>query len=126
VFRRLLLAPALTMMTACGGGEEAAEDALVERGEIVFERVCMACHALDAENRVGPSLKGVIGRPVASVPGFVYSDAMARDRKSVWTEARIKSYLMGPTNMYPEGRMVIEPLSAKDADAVIALLRNKG
>jgi len=39
------------------------------KGEKVFAK-CKACHVVDAEtNKVGPHLKGVIGRNVAAVEG---------------------------------------------------------
>ena len=44
-------------------------------GENAF-RQCRSCHTVDqgGANRVGPNLWGVVGRDVASVDGFRYSD----------------------------------------------------
>ena len=41
-------------------------------------KVCEACHSFDKGGpaKVGPPLWGVVGRPVASVAGFAYSDAL--------------------------------------------------
>ncbi|MBZ0123914.1 MAG: c-type cytochrome, partial [Roseovarius sp.] len=45
-------------------------------GEKVY-RQCKACHVADEEqNRVGPHLVGIVGREVAAVDGFSYSDAL--------------------------------------------------
>ena len=64
-------------------------------------RKCAACHTVDAGNRVGPSLAGIVGRAVASVEGFRYSPAMkdyAADGK-VWDEARLADYVAAPKAM---------------------------
>lgn len=119
---RYLIFLTLPLLAACGtGGAENVTE--VERGAIIYERVCQACHQMADISRVGPGLKGIIGRPVAAVEGFDYSEAMLRDKDSgTWTPERVKSYLMGPMQMYPEGRMVIEPLSPEEASAVVAYL----
>lgn len=121
---RHLVLLALPLLAACGAREGMHENEEVARGAIVYERVCQACHEISDRARIGPGLKGVIGRPIAAAEGFDYSEAMLKDRDSgVWTPERIKSYVMGPMQMYPEGRMVMEPLSAEDAAAVVAYLQ---
>ena len=44
-------------------------------GEKVFGK-CKSCHKVDGNNATGPHLNGVVGRAVASVADFGYSDAM--------------------------------------------------
>lgn len=120
---KYLMLLALPLLAACGGGGSPEMTKEVERGAVVFKRVCEACHLVSDRSMVGPGLKGIIGRPIASVEDFDYSDAMLRDKDvSVWTRERIKSYIMGPMQMYPEGRMVMDPLNSEDADAVLAYL----
>ena len=43
----------------------------------------------------GPHLEGIVGRRVASLPGFVYSDGL-RSRDFVWDEARLDAFLQSP------------------------------
>jgi cytochrome c len=51
-------------------------DGDVQAGAQVFKK-CGGCHtASEPANRVGPSLMGVVGRPVAIFAGYGYSDAM--------------------------------------------------
>lgn len=101
----------------------------VAAGERVF-RKCGACHtATEPENRIGPSLKGVVGRPVARVEGYRYSDAMTAfgsDGK-LWDEARLSAYLVAPRAMVPGTRMSFAGLKS-DADIadVIAYLKARG
>lgn len=124
VVQALTIAPAL-LVAACGGGSggTAAKSPEAARGEDVFNRVCSSCHVISNENLVGPGLRGVVGRKVASVPGYDYSDAIKKDRAQNWSPERLQSYLMGPLNMYPEGRMAITPLSPEEAKATVAYLK---
>ena len=43
-----------------------------------FAKVCQTCHNFEkgAGPKIGPPLWGVAGRPIASVPGFAYSDSL--------------------------------------------------
>jgi cytochrome c len=43
-----------------------------------FAKVCQTCHNFEkgAGAKIGPPLWGVVGRPIASVPGFAYSDSL--------------------------------------------------
>ena len=62
----------------------------VDNGAKIFKK-CMACHAIDDKNKIGPSLKGIVGRKAATVEGFKYSDAMlAKGAEGVvWDEATL-------------------------------------
>ena len=48
-----------------------------DAGAQVF-RACVACHTLSSGegNKAGPSLAGIFGRKIASLPGYRYSDAL--------------------------------------------------
>src|SRR5829696_4503609 len=71
---------------AAGGGQAQAQEeplpillasADAAKGQSAFKK-CAACHTSEkgGPNKVGPNLHGVVGRAVASVPGFGYSAAM--------------------------------------------------
>ena len=97
-----------------------------EAGKKVFKK-CKACHYADKEkNKVGPYLKGVVGRKVAAVEGFKYSDAFkAKGAEGlVWTEDNLKKYLARPKGFIPGNRMSFAGLK-KEADIanVIAYLK---
>jgi len=75
-----------------------------EEGERLYRR-CSACHSLEAgENRVGPTLNGVVGRAAGSVDGYSYSDGLAAAGAGglVWDEESLAAYLENPTNYIRE------------------------
>ena len=105
---------------AAGAGDPAA-------GAKVFKK-CKACHYADKEkNKVGPYLKGVVGRKAASVEGFKYSDAMkAKGAEGLtWTEENLKKYLADPKGFVPKNKMSFGGLK-KPADIanIIAYLKS--
>ena len=89
-------------------------------GQTLFESRCVACHSLDA-NRVGPMLRGVVGRRVASAAGYEYSDALKR-AKGRWDEPRLQMWLQDPQSIAPGSKMAFSLASASDRDAVIRYL----
>lgn len=75
-----------------------AQEGDAAAGEKVFKK-CQACHtASEEKNKVGPYLKGVVGRQAASVDGFKYSDALKAKAAEIgaWDEAKIVEYLADP------------------------------
>ncbi|MGN7295518.1 c-type cytochrome [Rhizobium sp. SAFR-030] len=95
-------------------------------GEKVFAK-CKACHVADTDqNKIGPSLKGVIGRPAASREGFKYSAAMADAGKAgmVWDEASLTTYLRDPKGVIKGTKMAFVGLKTdKEIADVIAYLK---
>lgn len=70
-------------------------------------RACIACHTLDADggNRAGPTLHGVIGRRIATVPGYDYSPAL-RGMDIVWSRETIaRLFEIGPNAYTPGTKM---------------------
>ncbi|MDA8230772.1 MAG: cytochrome c family protein [Magnetospirillum sp.] len=67
---------------------------------------CGACHSFaeGAPNRVGPNLHGVVGRKVATAPGFTYSDALKK-LGGVWTDDRIDTFITKPQAYAPGTKM---------------------
>jgi hypothetical protein len=85
-----VLATCLLMILSTSGPARADGDAAA--GANVFNR-CAACHQTGpgASNGVGPQLSGVIGRPIASVPGYDYSSGLAAFGGQVWSRDRWRS-----------------------------------
>jgi cytochrome c len=96
-------------------------------GAAVFHE-CMGCHAVgpSAQNGVGPSLNGVVGRHSASAPGYHYSSAL-RGLGVTWTPAELSRFLASPSDMAPGTRMGFGGLAQPQARAdVIAYLQQYG
>ena len=89
-------------------------------GATLFETRCAACHSLDA-SRVGPMLRGVLGRDVASVAGYPYSGALKRV-KGRWDARRLEMWLRDPQSVAPGTAMAFSLASAADRQAVIHYL----
>jgi cytochrome c2 len=116
---------------AASADEDAAEAEVAmagdpAAGERVF-RQCQACHMVGdgAQNRVGPLLTGVVGRAVASVEGFRYSDALqARGEEGLsWTPEELASFLANPRGYVSGTSMAFAGLRSEDDIAdVIAYL----
>jgi len=82
----------------------AAQD--VEKGQRSFSK-CLPCHAVGpgAENKVGPELNGLDGRPAGTAVSFNYSDAN-KNSGIVWNEATFKDYIRNPQAKIPGTKMM--------------------
>jgi cytochrome c len=119
---------------AGGEGEAPAEEVDVAvlvaaadpaAGETIFKK-CAACHKIDGTNGVGPHLDAVVGRPVASVPDFSYSDAM-KAHGGEWTPENIFHFLANPKKEVPGTKMTFAGLpKPEDRANVIAYLEQHG
>jgi cytochrome c len=70
------------------------------RGAAAAKQACGACHAFEegAASRIGPTLGGVIGRPIAGVPGFAYSSSLVERGKTdkVWGYEEMNAFILNP------------------------------
>jgi len=120
--RIILAAVGLMGLSTAGYAEDA------EKGAKVFKK-CMACHTVEATNKVGPSLKGIVGRKAASVEGYKYSDAMLAKAAEgvIWDEATLAAYLPDPKSFVPGTKMTFSGLkNPEDVADLIAFLKTKG
>jgi cytochrome c2 len=78
----------------------------VGRGEVAA-RECRSCHEIQPGAAAGnaPSLWRIVGRPVASVPGFAYSDAL-KQAGGTWTRGRLRQFLANPGAFAPGTTML--------------------
>lgn len=121
--KRLVIFSA-TVLALVGGGLASAQPAGdPARGKTVYAR-CAACHDLNTgATRLGPSLKGVVGRTSGTMPNFNYSQAM-KDKAVTWDAASLDAFLAGPARYMPGNRMAFPPLAnAQDRADLIAFLQ---
>jgi cytochrome c len=90
-----------------------------EAGATIYENVCSECHG----GLIAPSLRGIAGRPIASIAGYEYSAGLKAKRDQVWTDASLDAFIKDPPAFAP-GTDMDEAL-AKDQDRadVIAFLK---
>ena len=86
---------------------------------------CKTCHVVEeGQNRIGPSLHGIIGRTAGQVPNFNYSTAN-KSSGIVWTEDVLFEYLEDPRKKVPGTKMIFAGLKKpQDRADVIAWLRD--
>lgn len=114
LYSALVLAPAVMPDLA------AAQDAAA--GERLFRQRCSACHTVQpGQNRIGPSLAGVVGRKAGSVEGARYSQGM-RDLGITWDAARIDGFIANPRALVPGTAMTVAVPSASDRANITAYL----
>ncbi|MGQ5701663.1 c-type cytochrome [Sandaracinobacteroides sp. A072] len=123
-----LAAMALIMISATPGmatDEGVAESALIDAGKRHFIR-CVACHTMkaDAPPMTGPHLEGIVGRRVASVEGFAYTEQL-RALDFNWTEEQLDQWLEKPHDLVPGMCMPFMGLrKPEDRKAFIAWLKS--
>jgi cytochrome c len=84
-------------------------------------RACVACHTLDPEDgeRAGPTLHGLFGRRIASVPGYHYSPAL-REMDIVWTPETVSElFEIGPNTYTPGTKMPEQTISNDETRAAL-------
>jgi cytochrome c len=110
------------------GAADAPGDALAayagDPGAEIF-RACVACHTLkdDETNKAGPTLAGIFGRRIATLPGYNFSPAL-RQLDIVWTPETVsKLFELGPTVYTPGTKMPEQKIrSAQDRKALVDFL----
>ncbi len=124
IMKAILKRPRLSRAAAllfCGTAVMLLYADSTSRGQQIFEKRCAKCHTLD-KDKEGPHLRGVFGRPAASVSSFQYSDAL-KGAKFSWNEISLNTWLTEPDKMVPDSDMAFHLDSAADRKAVIDYLK---
>ena len=95
-----------------------------DHGAEVF-RACVACHTLspDEGNKAGPTLSGIFGRRIATLPDYNFSPALKK-LNIVWTPETVsKLFEVGPARYTPGTKMPEQTIgSAEDRKALVDFL----
>ena len=112
-------------LAAIAAGAPALAQPIDDPGERAFQ-FCFSCHSVEpnqTEVLSGPNLSGVIGRPIASKEGFLYSAGMktfAAGGKR-WTPELIAQFIQDPKAMVP-GTAMTKPPGPRTPEERTALL----
>jgi cytochrome c len=110
---------------AAGGLEERLAHADVDAGA-KDARICGACHTFEESGgaKIGPPLWGVVGRDIAALDDYAYSDALA-SKDGAWSYQALDEYLSAPTEWAPGTKMTFVGVKKPDDRAnVILYLRS--
>ena len=111
-------------IVVAGAPEDPLKQYAGDHGAEVF-RACVACHTLtpDEGNKAGPSLAGIFGRRIGSLPGYNYSEAL-RNMNIVWTPETVsKMFEVGPMSYTPGTKMPEQKIgSVEDRKALMDFL----
>jgi len=111
----LLIKFILTSSPALAAGDPAA-------GEKVFASHCAACHATTpGDNKIGPSLAGIVGSKSGTVRGFNFSAGM-KNADITWDDAELDKFLANPTGDVHGTKMFVNLPGETDRQNVIAYL----
>lgn len=93
-----------------------------EEGRSLYQSKCGGCHSVGAD-RTGPHHQNVVGRRVASVPGYDYSPALKK-LGGIWTPARLDLWLSDTQKMAPRSKMYLALDDARQRGLIIAYLQS--
>lgn len=114
-----------TLLTSLSGPAVLAADA--GAGKSVFQSSCSICHSVQpGQNKIGPTLFGVVGRKTGAVPGYSYSPAN-EGANLTWDAATLDKYLESPKAVVPGTKMtyggIKDPTKRADLIAYLATLK---
>lgn len=73
--------------------------------EISFNDHCRECHTfLKGDNRLGPTLYGVVGRKAGTEDGYAYTESL-KDSGVTWNEATLDKWIANPGAVIPGNGM---------------------
>jgi cytochrome c len=121
------LALAIVLSTAIAQAKAADDDL-----EMSFNDHCRECHSfVKDDNRLGPSLYGVIGRKAGTEPGYEFSQSL-KDTDMTWTAKTLDQWIADPQAVIPGNAMsppysgISDPAIRKRIVAFLATLHPKG
>jgi cytochrome c len=97
-------------------------------GQIAYNNACRTCHSMrEGDNRLGPSLYGIVGKKAGTVSGYGASPAM-RESGIVWNEQNLDKFITNPeavvhgNGMKPYGGIASE----EERQKIISYLKSAG
>jgi cytochrome c len=128
ITKRACWTAVLTLLTWPAAAQDSGKGANAGDGQLLFNNACRTCHTVEeGDNRLGPSLHGIVGRKAGALPNYGYSDSM-KHADITWDEKTLDRFIASPdsvvagNNMKPFGGVA----SAEDRAKIITYLRTPG
>ncbi|GAB1260623.1 c-type cytochrome [Aurantivibrio plasticivorans] len=103
VYNALMLLTSSAIATGNNDDPALALTGNVKSGSKIYSTICKGCHGVS----IAPTLRGVIGRTVASEPNYPnYSDAIKAKQPMTWSKENISRFLIAPQKFIPGTQMV--------------------
>jgi len=114
----------LYMIAAGVTAVSAAADACAQDGQVLFNNACRTCHTVKpGDNRLGPSLSGVVGRKAGTTEGYQFSASM-KNSGLTWDQETLDKFIADPDAVVSSNNM--KPFtgieSAEDRGKIIEYL----
>ena len=91
---RAIAFSALSLLASLAPVSAAQEE--TDEGKVAFNNSCRTCHSFKADdNRLGPSLHGIVGRKAGSMEGFAFSSAM-KSSGITWDASNLDQFIENP------------------------------
>jgi cytochrome c len=99
VFAPFILSAVAFIATTAAARADAADP------QMTFNNACRTCHSMkEGDNRLGPSLAGVVGRKAGTVPGYQYSSSM-QSSGITWDKATLDRFIANPDEVVGGNKM---------------------
>jgi cytochrome c len=94
----------LAAAAATGAGAEAS--ATAGSGQAAFNNHCRTCHSTkEGDNRLGPSLYGIVGAKAGSRSGYANSSGAMKGSGITWDAAMLERFIANPDEVVPNNAM---------------------
>jgi cytochrome c len=117
-----LMAQLLFLLAASSSAAAAGDDAPM----VAFNNHCRSCHSIkEDDNRLGPALYGIIGRPAGQAIG--YSGYSGGFNGIVWNEKMLDRLMADPASVSSTTNMIFPPVADPDErKKIIVFLKTLG
>ena len=76
-----------------------------DAGQVSYNNACRTCHSFKPDdNRLGPTLHGIVGRKAGSIEGFAFSPSM-KASGITWDEATLDKFISDPNAVVSGNKM---------------------
>jgi cytochrome c len=94
---------ALSLLASLAPALAAQEES--EEGKVAYNNACRTCHSFKPDdNRLGPTLHGIVGRKAGSIEGFAFSPSM-KSSGITWDDATLDQFISNPNQVVSGNKM---------------------